>query len=108
MLASRAEDSQHTFVTVPVIRTVSIPRRVNSSGSARRPGKESAGRGLLDQHIVVVDLNSRQTRSAGAPCRARLNRVSKFVGVVMWVLQGEIVVKYLKETKGRSLTEMGR
>ena len=41
VLASRAEDSQQTFVTVPVIRTVLMPRASSSDGSGQRPGKNA-------------------------------------------------------------------
>jgi len=38
MFASRAELSQHTLVTVPVISTVSKPRARNRSGRSDVPG----------------------------------------------------------------------
>jgi hypothetical protein len=38
MLASRAELSQQTFVTVPVISTVSKPRALSRSGRSEVPG----------------------------------------------------------------------
>jgi hypothetical protein len=41
VLASRAVDSTHTLVTVPVTRTVSTPRPASTSGSGQRPGKKA-------------------------------------------------------------------
>jgi hypothetical protein len=39
--ASRAEDSQHTLVTVPAMSTVSTPRSPSRAASSDRPGKKA-------------------------------------------------------------------
>ena len=44
IIASRAEDSQHTLVTVPVISTVSKPRAASRAGSSDAPGRNALKR----------------------------------------------------------------
>src|SRR5260370_17319264 len=52
IMASRAVDSQHTLVTVPVTRTVSRPR-AQSGGQARGALDEGAEAVLLHDRILL-------------------------------------------------------
>jgi hypothetical protein len=60
--ASRADDSQHTLVTVPVISTVSMSRSASRSGSGENPGKKA---------LVAVFPTIKSASSTSNSCQSR-------------------------------------
>jgi hypothetical protein len=75
VLASRAEDSQQTFVTVPVIRTVLMPRASSSDGSGQRPGKNAR------EAVFWPPLEPERETAGGAPLEEHRGQRRPAVGI---------------------------
>src|ERR1039457_4572464 len=71
VLASRAEDSEHTFVTVPVISTVLMSRAASSAGSGQWPGKNALAAVFSASRSPGCTWNSSQSRPASGPSGRR-------------------------------------
>ena len=58
IIASRADDSQQTLVTVPVINTVSKPRERSRYGRSQVPGMNA-----LKRYLRTISSSGRTSRS---------------------------------------------
>src|SRR4051794_12430335 len=67
IIASRADDSQHTFVTVPVIRTVSNPCSRSSAVRSEDEGRKALNRNLRTISSSASTSRSGNTSWPGAP-----------------------------------------